>query len=933
MFRFLTLELVHWDYWERVLLPLDESIITIVGPNGSGKTTLLDAMRTVLALNTSRKRSYPTYVQHSSRPYAWLRAVVTNQRDHRNRRPFFPLTTDQVTLACRIMRRSGEWQRQYRVEPGDVGVEELSAQEDRFLGVQEYRNRLTAGGLSQAVLRVLSLEQGATDKLCELSPRELLDLVYDVFGDKETLDEYQRARVNQLDTGRELQELALQVDRLESQVTALSNRVTLFQRYQNLLAAQKALETVRLPQAQYVAQVESLRKLYARIRSLRLQVRERRKAYAEMTQQWGEARAAVVEAHSGEESCHARLTAIQTQLVEYHRRRAVLERELELFKQMEQQASQVAPEAMAPLQKAMEDLTDRRGELRWRLEEVRRSLKGLEDLNRSGGQERIRLDPFVESFHRTLLEAEVPHRFLYEAVEIRDTSWQLAIESLLRAHRYVVLLQRAEDRWRAWELGEAHRYRYFIVADRGQTNIHVPPGSALSVVEMAPEVPDWIRRNLAGVQLVEQVTDGQRLVSGSTFVTRDGFMRERRGGRSIAVANGDFILGMAGRQQQHRRLQDEGRRLQAEGRTLQEQIRLIEVERQSLERRLAAQKARLDYETQVKDHSQLQGEYSQVCATLEELAEHHAAEQRTFDRLRRVHTAAIRRETECKQTQQTLRTQLQQDVEDLRRERADFWMKNRERRMQRQHLPAQWRTEEAIAEFARTFGSRQGVERDLERIQKELAEGEWETDPTLVYRRDKLAADHQQQAEGLQRKRHEWEETQRVAEDARRAYIGVLRQTVTFYEENLIHLGKLAGVAVEVIRPQLSDDDEVLAQAGLEVRWNFDGKGYIGLDDGQASGGQQVIKSLILLIGLMMDERSEGGFVFIDEPFAHLDVLNIDRVAQFLEATRAQYIITSPNTHNINIYRPASLSIVTHKKRPGESFAAIPTHLRRQRSA
>jgi chromosome segregation protein len=256
MFRFLTLELVHWDYWERVLLPLDESIITIVGPNGSGKTTLLDAMRTVLALNTSRKRSYPTYVQHSSRPYAWLRAVVTNQRDHRNRRPFFPLTTDQVTLACRIMRRSGEWQRQYRIEPGNVGVEELSAQEERFLGVQEYRNRLTAGGLSQAVLRVLSLEQGATDKLCELSPRELLDLVYDVFGDKETLDEYQRARVNQLDAARELQEHALQVDRLESQVTPLSNRVTLFQRHQNLLAAHKALETVRLPEAQYVAQVE-----------------------------------------------------------------------------------------------------------------------------------------------------------------------------------------------------------------------------------------------------------------------------------------------------------------------------------------------------------------------------------------------------------------------------------------------------------------------------------------------------------------------------------------------------------------------------------------------------------------------------------------------------------------------------------------------------
>ena len=298
MFRFMALELVHWDYWERVMLPLDESIITIVGPNGSGKTTLLDAMRTVLALNTSRKRSYPTYVQHSNRPYAWLRAVVTNQRDHRGRRPFFPLTTDQVTLACRVMRRSGEWQRQYRIEPGDVGVQELSTQEERFLGVQEYRHRLTAGGLSQAVLRVLSLEQGATDKLCELSPRELLDLVYDVFGDKETLDEYQRARVNQLEAAQELQELALQVDRLESQVTALSNRVALFQRYQNLLAAQKALETIRLPQAQYVAQVETLRKLYARIRSLRTQVQERRKNAESLTQQWEEARAAVAAAHT-----------------------------------------------------------------------------------------------------------------------------------------------------------------------------------------------------------------------------------------------------------------------------------------------------------------------------------------------------------------------------------------------------------------------------------------------------------------------------------------------------------------------------------------------------------------------------------------------------------------------------------------------------------
>ena len=43
MFHIKQLELVHWDYWQRIKnIPLDAKIITIAGQNGSGKTTLLD---------------------------------------------------------------------------------------------------------------------------------------------------------------------------------------------------------------------------------------------------------------------------------------------------------------------------------------------------------------------------------------------------------------------------------------------------------------------------------------------------------------------------------------------------------------------------------------------------------------------------------------------------------------------------------------------------------------------------------------------------------------------------------------------------------------------------------------------------------------------------------------------------------------------------
>jgi len=141
----------------------------------------------------------------------------------------------------------------------------------------------------------------------------------------------------------------------------------------------------------------------------------------------------------------------------------------------------------------------------------------------------------------------------------------------------------------------------------------------------------------------------------------------------------------------------------------------------------------------------------------------------------------------------------------------------------------------------------------------------------------------------------------------------------------------MAGIGIEVEPPHLVNEDLALAQAGLNVRFNFDQKGMIGLNDGEASGGQQVMKSLILLIGLLMDESRPGGFVFIDEPFAHLDVFNIDKVGAFLEATRAQYVLTTPNTHNVNVFKTSDLTLVTQKRRHPDSWAPPVAFLRREK--
>ena len=163
MFEFRSLEVVHWDYWQRFQLPLDASIVTVVGPNGSGKTTLLDALRTLLAIeDRDTARDYKTYLRHNGKPYAWLRAVVSNRPDKRGGRPFFPIKDDVVTLACRIRKRGGDWSRDYQIVAGDTPVETLELGGD-WLGVRDYRVRLAGAGLTRAICRVLTLEQGATD--------------------------------------------------------------------------------------------------------------------------------------------------------------------------------------------------------------------------------------------------------------------------------------------------------------------------------------------------------------------------------------------------------------------------------------------------------------------------------------------------------------------------------------------------------------------------------------------------------------------------------------------------------------------------------------------------------------------------------------------------------------------------------------------------
>ena len=929
MFHIKSLELVHWDYWQRFTLPLDAQIVTIVGPNGSGKTTLLDALRTLFALKCSGKREYKRYVRRSNEAFAWLRAVVDNRRIDNRRHPFFPLLNDEVTLACRIRKQGGEWQRQYLIVPGNATIETLESAGD-WLGVIEYQRRMDSAGLTKAMAEVLSLEQGDTDKLCEYSPKVLLELVFQVFGDKQVLDAYLEAKGQQRETERELQEMSNHLEALDNRVETMTLKVNRYIEWRNLKQEQIRLQSEVLPRLQLLDLKESINGARSQIQGARRQLREKKAEQADLIakikcleQSLAAARqrevASGVNLKSiGEISQVTRDAVTQTTALLSERARLAV-----LSQSRYGEDVVVMAEAVGRERQRLATVQNERAEIHRRMD----AMTALTAALNSG---RPAAPDDVREFCAALTDAKISHRMLIEIVEVTDPAWQVAVEALLAPYRQLVLLNHENDRARAWHIGEQLRYRHFVTA--GKAGAASPQsGALLEVVRFSGDTPEWLIPLLNRVQRVENTEAGAKLPAVQDWVTQAGYHRERRGGRYIGVAAGDYHFGASGRKSRLAALAVEANALSAKDQNLQS-------EEEGLRLSIAQQQSRLDG----MDAAQMLALRAEEFSHAEEsIAAHRKSLQQAEDAV----SAANREKDEAVEARHKIdraldstddhRKRLEQETlalePQLQNQRTENIKRIQRLRHDRLNMPPAWYVRDALLQLREQFASAEAVKLHLRQLETRLDTEAWETDENIIALRDKLRGDLQRMQADVSQRRTANERARNLTHEAREAYINRLRATIRRYGKNIKELGELAGIEVHCEAPHLENDDLVLAQAGLAVHFNFDQKGLTGLNDGEASGGQQVMKSLILLIGLMMDESQPGGFVFIDEPFAHLDIFNIDRVGSFLKATRSQYLITTPVTHNVNVYDPAELTLVTYKKRPQEAWAPPVAQVSRQK--
>ncbi|WP_035059588.1 ATP-binding protein [Andreprevotia chitinilytica] len=930
MFQIKELEMIHWDFWRAIRVPLDAQIVTIVGPNGSGKTTLLDALRTLLALKCSGRRDYKRYVRNNRENYAWLRGVVSNPRRQAGGLfpyLFFPATSEVVTLFCRIKKQGGDWVRQYAIAEGDVTLNAETESGLQWLGVNEYKRRLEQAGLTPAIAEVLALEQGDTDKLCEYSPKALLELVFQVFGDKQVLDHYAEAKLRLKEAEGELGKMEQQLAQVGLDVERLKLRANNYIEWRALQDDIQRLENEAIPALKYVEQWESLRGYINQFKGSRRNLRQKQDELDALDVDYRAAEAIQAGSLDVEQSARADYDAA---FAAFQSARDVARDSEKTLKEAERLRQLAEAEHGADAVALNDRLVQRRdaaGRLRQSIKAMKDERQQLAEAQFAFQQGRQPNPDFVKHMRAALDEAGIPHQLLTEIVEVKDNSWQDAVEALLAPYRHIILLNRSGDRQRAFELGQQLKYRHFIVPERESVG-GAAPNSILEIVEFKADAPGWLVGLLNRTQRAKTVADGHRL--DGDWITRDGYHKERRGGRDISAKPGDYAFGEAARQS---RLAEVSRRLKDLNETLLvDEAKLVELEREasSLQQSLMGMQAVVQLAARQDEFSAVAARFPEEEQRAQEAGAALAAAQAAWEETRNAREEGRVAYEKLKDQRGRLESQVNALIDQLTRQRDEQSRQIRNLRSGKAALPAALKSPIALKQLRDEFGSVREVQHMIEREHARLETADWETDATIVARRDKVADDYGALERDTLLHRNEVERTGQLTDEARAAYINKLKATVRAYGKNVRRLGELAGIEVELDLPQLDNDDLTLAQAGLTARFNFDQKGMMGLNDGEASGGQQVMKSLILLIGLMMDDANPSGFVFIDEPFAHLDIFNIDRVGGFLKATQAQYLITTPLTHNTNVYGPSELTLTTRKKQPGQTWAPIIAQTRRR---
>ena len=272
-------EQIQVYYWGSLRAdPIDlavDGINVATGPNGSGKTTSLDALKLIFGVSDlSRRPADYIYdgggeegVERAGR--ALVKAIFANpEGPGRTGRAFAAAgrgceSSAHVTAICEVTR---DGKRRYAILPGariwghngaDLEAEINSLRTEitgsQWLNPRAWTELLARAGVSKALLGVISVKQGETDKTIEGSPEALLRRVLELTGKQETLDEFRQAKADLAEARRNYDDVYERLASERNHLKALTLQARQHEEFVERARQRQWIEDTGLPAATRIA--------------------------------------------------------------------------------------------------------------------------------------------------------------------------------------------------------------------------------------------------------------------------------------------------------------------------------------------------------------------------------------------------------------------------------------------------------------------------------------------------------------------------------------------------------------------------------------------------------------------------------------------------------------------------------------------------------
>jgi chromosome segregation protein len=900
MFRFIELSLHGWDLWPAVRIPLARDVILVTGPNGSGKTTLLDAIRQLVnAPRLSSRRRLQNYLRHPDAP-SLIRAVVSNSpgAGPGGAAPFRRerITTPEATLACALVPAGGGApEKRFAVLAGRPPLEEVTRlllESRDWLGPERYARVLEGAGVTRSLMSVLAIEQGRTNSLFELKPRELFRRVLEMMGDQEVLERYGEARRRYGESEQEVARQLYQLQGLQMELQKVLRQVAQLDDWETHRDRMEELEA-RLPAAELQVELRRRAEAGAKLPELRTKVRRGEAERAELdaaataareaddrvVASLAAAKSAAARAREAWETAHERQVRAADRLSSLEERRREAEGLPAANLEVLLGRAEAANRAFFAAETAV-------AQARARVEAARASCERLQ----------AGLPVYPAAVERTLAalaERAIPATLLAATAEVADPALGAAVEAALGDARFALLVE-AEAEAAALAVARGDEFPGPVYA--GARLAH---SERAGPIELGPGAPDWLRRWVETVELAA-----------------DGSWRDERGRWTAPPRL--RVLGAAGREAALAAAERDREAAEQAERETEAELAPAAAARAAAEAELAVERRRRQLLAEAAALPQARESAAEAAGALRQVAAERDRAAAARDDAQRAHEAALLERAQVEERARQVATRLRGEKEALERSEAELTAAEARVRELGDRVAAELRT---LAERGELDGP-DTVRTDLERASRRFAALGDPPRPEVREESLHLGVNIEEAERHVGARRREAAEAQAELAECRRRYLDVVSGSLRDYRRRAADLAAGADVKVEMELPALADDDRVLDEATIEVSFGFDGKEPVPLGDPSFSGGQQVIAGLVLLMA--MAETDGQGFFLLDEPFAHLSLDRVDQVGRFLRASRSQFLLTAPTTLDRAQLDPASLVIVLQKKRPEAAHAPVP---------